>query len=88
MSEIATTTPSQAAREFLLASLLDDSDDGSITFDDDRYIDWSVPVDRDDPDSGRVFEIQDPDGDLVQLPLSWAEIERLQRALTITLLNR
>jgi hypothetical protein len=87
--EIHMNTETTTARELLIAALLVNAeDDGAIAFDDDRYIDWSIAANHDDPDSGRRFEVADADGDLVQLDLSWAEIERLQRALTLTLINR
>ena len=71
------------ARELLLASLLvgDDDKDG-IYFDEDRYFDWSGA--RED---GRLVELGDVDGS-ANMEMTWSEIERLQRALTLLLLNR
>jgi len=83
MSDNTTT-----ARELLAALLVNSEDDGAIAFDDDRYIDWSTNVrDSDDEETGRWFEIGDGE-DATCIPLSWADIERLQRALTLALINR
>jgi hypothetical protein len=48
-----------------------------------------VPVrDGQGEEIGRLFEVGDEDGDAANIRLSWAEIERLQRALTLALINR
>lgn len=75
-------------RDELIASLTATADPGAIHFEgrnDGSYIDWSCKSADVD---GRDFEFGDGDGDCVQIGLSWAEIERVQRALTLLLLNR
>lgn len=79
-------------RDQLLASLAAGREDvGGINFDDDTYMDWSTEThDPQDYDTitGRNFEIVDTDGDIVRLDMTWDRIERLQRALTLLLLER
>lgn len=82
-------TPSANGRAFLLASLLLTGDEGAVTFEDDSYFDWSTELkDGDGFVTGRLFEAGDEHGDAVQLDMSWERLERLHRALTLTLANR
>jgi hypothetical protein len=78
----------QAARELLAALLVNSEDEDAIAYDDSRYIDWSCRTqDQNGQETGRIFELGDDDG-ATSIELSWAEIERLQRALTLALINR
>lgn len=76
-------------KEELLASLTATADRDAIDFDPNDgaapYIDWSS--DHDGYENGRHFEFG-ADGEAVMFGLTWAEIERLQRALTVLLLER
>lgn len=69
-------------REQLLASLQINTEDRGGVYLAGRYIDWSVS-----DDNSRRFEVGD-DNDAVSIELTWPEIERLQRALTLLLLER
>jgi hypothetical protein len=77
---------SETNRFELLTALAMTVDRGAIDFDPDqdlsRYIDWSVETGE-----GRSFELG-AGGDQVVVDLTWAEITRLQRALTVLLLER
>lgn len=82
-------TPSANGRAFLLASLLLTADEDAVTFDDESYFDWSTELkDASGFVIGRRLEAGDEDGDAVQIDMTWERIERLQRALTLTLANR
>jgi hypothetical protein len=79
-------------RQELLNSLTAGREDvDGVTFDDETYLDWSTKV-HDPADyetiTGRSFEVVDTDGDVVRLDMTWDRIERLQRALTLLLLER
>lgn len=71
----------------LLATLTAVADDASITFEDGRYLDWSVSED----DGSRYLEvgenIDDSDAAAVCIRLSRSELLRLHAALTKTLLR-
>lgn len=81
-------------REQLLISLTAGREDiTGVYYDGDLngdYIEWSSQLhDEDDPDRviGRMMEIHD--GTVhAQLEMTWDRIERLQRALTLLLLER
>lgn len=81
-------------REQLLASLTAGHEDlTGVYYDGDLtgvYIDWSSELHADDdPDRviGRMMEIHD--GEVhAQMEMPWDRIERLQRALTLLLLER
>lgn len=78
-------------RDQLLASLLAGrEDDGAVRFEDGSYIDFSCPLYDDDYETvtGRSVEFGDEDGEAVGIPMTWARLERLQRALTLLLLER
>jgi hypothetical protein len=67
-------------RDYLLASL-QGVEDRAIQFDDGQYIDWSCSV-----DDLQVVECGNEE-EAVQLRLTRNDIESLQRALTVWLLN-
>lgn len=71
----------------LLAMLTATVDRDAIDFDPDdenaAYIDWSIGLDR---DAGRIFELGQ-EGEAVAVELTWAQIARLQQALTVLLLE-
>jgi hypothetical protein len=68
--------------EQLLASLTEVSEDRDALVYDDRTIDWSLRF-----DGGRRFSFEDGTDDFVGFDLTWPEIERLQKALTLLLLT-
>ncbi len=70
-------------REELLASIIQTADRYCISFDEDRRIDWS----HDDADGFNIL-IRNSDRKALLLTLSLDEIARLQRALTLLLLDR
>jgi len=71
----------------LLAMLTATVDRDAIDFDpsdeDAPYIDWSVDLDG---DAGRRVELGQ-EGEAVVIDLTWAQIARLQQALTVLLLE-
>lgn len=70
-------------RDQLMASLLvGNEDDGGVAFDDDRYFDWST-----EKKDGVGMEVSDGT-DTAVVDLTWSEMERLQRALPLRLLQR
>lgn len=68
----------------LMASLLA-GEDGSeaVAFEDGRYVDWSVV----NGDEGVSFVVGDRESGF-GFDLTWSEVERVQRALTLRLLQR
>jgi len=67
----------------LIQSLVAVGDDMTATyFKDGRHLDWSTNT----PD-GVNLEVGNEDGEAVQLSLSRDEVSRIQRALTLWLLN-
>lgn len=76
-------------RDELLASLtLGIEDLNGVYFDaeegsEGRYMDWSS-----ERDGGVYFEVHDEDDTTASVHISWPEMERLQRALTLALLKR
>jgi hypothetical protein len=73
-------------KDQLLASLLVGNEDiGGVSFEDDgRYCDWSS-----ESENGVCFEVGDMGtGEATAIDVAWSEMERLQRALTLRLLQR
>ncbi len=72
-------------RDELLASLTETADRDAVCFDEGgggRYIDWSIET-----ADGRSFTLDDGEGEAAAIELTWSEIERLHKALTVLLLE-
>lgn len=59
------------------------TDNGGVQFDDGQYLDWSCDGDNDGP----RLEVGDVDGNIAIIDLSRDDVARIQRALTLWLLD-
>jgi hypothetical protein len=73
-------TPNDLLIQSLIAA---GTDTGGVYLDDSQYLDWSNDGDNDGP----RLEVGDADGNVATIDLSRDDVARIQRALTLWLLD-